>query len=99
MAEPHFAVIVRFDIAAAARGDFLSLVRANAATSLAEAGCRRFDIVEAADAVWLYEIYDDGAAFKTHLETAHFREFDKATRTIVRTKSVETGPVSESAHS
>ena len=40
-----------------------------------EPGCRRFDFLqvdEDPNAFYLYEVYDDGAAFQAHLKTPHF---------------------------
>jgi (4S)-4-hydroxy-5-phosphonooxypentane-2,3-dione isomerase len=40
------------------------------------------------DTVFLWEIYDDRAAFDAHLASRHFRDFDRATADMVRTKTV-----------
>ena len=51
-----------------------------------EPGCRRFDVIQDAgddNRIWLYEIYDDEAAFKAHLETPHFIKFRDATADII----------------
>ena len=45
-----------------------------------EPGCRQFDVCRdpADPAVFLlYELYDDEAAFAAHLETPHFKAFDR----------------------
>ena len=45
-----------------------------------EAGCRRFDVLvseDEPDVVWLYEVYDDAAAFDAHLETPHLKKFQE----------------------
>lgn len=72
--------------------DFMLLMEANAAASLAdEPGCRRFDIcVDAQNPsqILLYEIYDDAAAFDEHLASAHYLSFDKATRHMLKSKAV-----------
>jgi quinol monooxygenase YgiN len=42
---------------------------------LTEPGCRCFDVlVDRADAelAYLYQVYDDGAAFAAHKQTAHY---------------------------
>ena len=43
-----------------------------------EPGCRQFDVCESADGadIFLYELYDDEAAFKAHLATDHFQRFN-----------------------
>jgi quinol monooxygenase YgiN len=51
-----------------------------------EPGCRQFDVSVPEDGtprVFLYEVYDDEAAFKAHLETAHFKRFAEATREMI----------------
>lgn len=40
-----------------------------------EPGCLRFDVIQdGADAnrIWLYEVYEDEAAFQAHLQAPHF---------------------------
>jgi len=62
----------------------------NARASLAdEPGCRQFDVSVAADdpaKIFLYELYDDRAAFDAHLKTTHYREFDAKTAPWVAAK-------------
>jgi quinol monooxygenase YgiN len=57
---------------------FLSAIQANAAASVAsEPGCLVFDVSldrEDADVIYLYEIYQDDAAYEAHTQTAHFRD-------------------------
>ena len=87
-----FVILVTFRIAEGGFSSFFDLVRANAAASLAgEPGCSRFDVLtdpEAPDTVVLYEIYDDEAAFRHHVTTAHFKTFDAATAATVAEKTV-----------
>ena len=44
-----------------------------------EPGCRQFDVCVEADTgrTFLYELYDDRAAFEAHLASAHFKAFDE----------------------
>jgi quinol monooxygenase YgiN len=66
---------------------------ANAQASRArEPGCRQFDVCESADGsrIFLYEIYDDEAAFEAHLATDHFRQFNEETTPWVADKRVAT---------
>ena len=56
-----------------------------------EPGCRQFDVCsDPADraVVFLYEIYDDRAAFDAHLSSSHFRAFDERVREWVAKKTV-----------
>ncbi|MEM8914829.1 MAG: putative quinol monooxygenase [Pseudomonadota bacterium] len=58
-----------------------------------EPGCRQFDICtdpSRPDEVFLYEIYDDRAAFDAHLDAAHFKQFDKAVAELIAEKTVKT---------
>lgn len=77
-----YVIAVDFNIRPESRDRFLALVRKNAAQSLAnEKGCKRFDVCVARDGtprVFLYEIYDDEAAFQAHVATAHFKTFAEA---------------------
>ena len=85
-------VTVTFTIKPSAVSSFMDAMTTQAATSLAEeVGCRQFDVcVDPTDAcrVFLYEIYDDKAAFAAHLASHHFRAFDTETRGFVRDKQV-----------
>lgn len=82
------AVLIQTSDPAALRPAIL----ANAADSLAEPGCHTFDVCFSDDGskCFLYEIYDDEAAFRAHLATEHFRAFDAACADIVTSKRVET---------
>ena len=72
----------------------MPLMLDNARASLRdEPGCHRFDVCHNPDqpgTVFLYEIYDDAAAFDAHLKTAHFRGFDAACAPMIAAKSVAT---------
>lgn len=87
-----FVVWVDFRLKPGARARFRTLVDANATASVRnEAGCRRFDVMEARDEphrVLLYEIYDSEAAFEDHCRTAHFDEFNTQSAPLVETKLV-----------
>ncbi|AWT60237.1 MAG: (4S)-4-hydroxy-5-phosphonooxypentane-2,3-dione isomerase [Candidatus Moanabacter tarae] len=53
-----------------------------------EPGCLTFDIIQDPDdlnRIWLYEVYEDEAAFKIHTETPHFIKW----RDTVKDWSVE----------
>lgn len=84
-----FAVLVTFQIKAGCMDSFLPLMKDNAATSLQkEPGCHVFDICLDGHEVFLYELYDDRAAFNTHLTSDHFLNFDAATAAMVADKQV-----------
>ncbi len=94
-----FAVCVKFTVKPGLMPDFMPLMRQQARDSaMREPGCRRFDICSGGDApetVFLYEIYDDAAAFQDHLDSAHFKAFDSAISALVAAKSVWTFPTVE----
>jgi quinol monooxygenase YgiN len=57
---------------------FRRAVLANAAETLArESGCHSFEVCEKVDAaeIFLFELYDDAAAFERHLASAHYVAF------------------------
>ncbi|MEM9969939.1 MAG: putative quinol monooxygenase [Pseudomonadota bacterium] len=89
-----FAVTVKFELVDGTAAAFLNLVRANATDSLAqEPGCHRFDVCHDGarpNEVFLYELYDDAAAFAVHLKTPHFKAFDTAVAASVTAKTVAT---------
>lgn len=89
----RFALTVAFTLHPGRLADFLPLMRENARQSLAaEPGCRVFEVARPAagapDAVFLWEVYDDRAAFDAHLASDHFRAFDAATAPMVAGKTV-----------
>ena len=56
-----------------------------------EPGCRQFDVCLDEDLphrVFLYEIYDDDAAFAAHLQTSHYAVFNERTTPWVQNKLV-----------
>lgn len=87
-----YVITVDFLLERESRESFLARVRENAVLSLCrEKGCRRFDVCVPRDGpahVFLYEIYDDEAAFKLHLETPHFKSFAAATASMVRDRKI-----------
>jgi (4S)-4-hydroxy-5-phosphonooxypentane-2,3-dione isomerase len=87
-----YVVTVEFDIVPSQLGAFLPLMVANAEASLRdEPGCRRFDVCRPHDRenrVFLYEIYDDEAAFQAHLLTAHFKSFASATKDMIAARKI-----------
>lgn len=82
-----YVIIAPVQIKPGSRDEFIEAIVGDAIGSVNhEPGCRRFDVIQDADdenRVWLYEIYDDEAAFKAHLETPHFIKFRDATADII----------------
>ena len=75
------------------RDDFRRAMIENATASRErESGCRQFDVCESADGatIFLYEIYDDEAAFKAHLAADHYLKFNAKVTPWVAEKRVVT---------
>ncbi len=87
-----FVIAVTFKIAPDQAGTFKKLVHAQARNSLdREAECHQFDVCEDPSdpaTMFLYELYTDEAAFKHHLETDHFKQFDNDVAPLVLDKQV-----------
>jgi len=85
-------VCVTFTVSPTYSSAFRDAMMRQAANSLAsETACRQFDVcVDPADdgRIFLYEIYDDEAAFKQHLASDHYTSFDAETRDWVVDKQV-----------
>jgi quinol monooxygenase YgiN len=86
------ALVVEFYIKPDFVARFESAVRQNAVTSLAqEPGCQYFDVCrDPAEPFlfFLYEVYADQEAVRTHLAASHYGEFDELTRDWVVKKTV-----------
>ena len=87
-----YVITVEFTIHAQHLGAFMPLVQENARISReTESGCKGFDVCRdpaRPHCVFLYEVYDDRAAFEAHLATAHFKAFDAAAAAMVASKTV-----------
>ncbi len=87
-----YVIVVDFRIKLERLAEFMPLMLENARLSReTEPGCRRFDVcVDPADSasVFLYELYDDRAAFEAHLGTSHFKRFDAAASPMIASKAV-----------
>ena len=87
-----YVVAVDFNIYPEQVEAFMPLMMAQARNSLAnEPGCHVFDVCqgqEAPEKIFLYEVYDDRAAFEAHLASDHYRNFDSAVTRMVDEKNV-----------
>jgi autoinducer 2-degrading protein len=85
-------LIVEFRIRTAHAEAFAVAIADNARASReTEPGCRQFDVCrDPADPglYFLYEVYDDEAAIRAHLASAHFRAMDSQTAAWVEAKIV-----------
>jgi (4S)-4-hydroxy-5-phosphonooxypentane-2,3-dione isomerase len=89
-----YVIVVDFKIKPERLAEFMPLMLENARASReTEPGCRVFDVCvdrKQETSVYLYEIYDDRAAFDAHLESAHFKSFDAAVAPMIAAKVVRT---------
>jgi len=89
-----YAVCVTFVVKEGAMQDFLPLMRRNASMSLSsEPACKQFDVLtdpSRPSEIFLYELYDDRAAFDFHLKSDHFRQFEAEAKDMIATKTVAT---------
>ena len=87
------AITVRFHIEPLHETAFVERVQRQAKDTLdREPACRQFDVCrnpKNSREVFLYEIYDDEAAFAAHLKMPHFLAFDADVKTMVQDKVVE----------
>jgi quinol monooxygenase YgiN len=87
-----YVVTVAFRIRPQHVDAFLAAVVENARASTAsEPACRQFDVCVAPDdpgSVFLYEVYDDRAAFAAHLGAKHFLDFDRRVAPWIESKTV-----------
>src|SRR3546814_5763266 len=75
-------LLVEFRIRPAFINEFESAILHNAAMSLTEAGCRRFDVCrdpQDSALFFLYEIYDDQAAIDAHMQSPHYLRSEEHT--------------------
>ncbi|MBM7068366.1 antibiotic biosynthesis monooxygenase [Actibacterium sp. 188UL27-1] len=89
-----FAVTVVFQMSPENLEQFMPLMIENARASVeTEDGCHQFDVCTDPSRpgdVFLYELYEDAAAFEAHRQTAHYKTFDGAVGSLVLEKSVRT---------
>lgn len=89
-----YVVTVTFALNTGCEALFLERVREQARDSLGrEPNCHQFDVCtdpERPDQVFLYEVYGNPAAFQSHLESEHFKDFDAAVAGWVADKTVTT---------
>lgn len=89
-----FAVVVTLTLKPGHMEAFLPLMHDNArASKTTEPGCHQFDVATDSarpDEVFLYELYENAAAFDAHLNAPHFLHFASATDEMISAKIVKT---------
>src|ERR1700759_2681778 len=84
---------VDLDIVPAERDNYLAAIKENSLAAIKEPGCRQFDILVLADDpnhLFLYEVYNDEAAFKTHRASEHFKKYASLTASMVPKRGTRT---------
>lgn len=86
-----YVVTVVFETKAEKHDSFRKAVLRQAQNSITkEEGCHRFDVCQDPDdktRFFLYEIYDDKAAFDLHLQSEHYLGFDALTKKWIKVKT------------
>ncbi|WP_299280958.1 putative quinol monooxygenase [uncultured Tateyamaria sp.] len=89
-----YAVTVVFDIKPGQMEAFMPHILENARSSMRdEPGCRQFDVCtdpELPDTVFLYELYDDLAAFEAHQTMPHYAACGPKIADLVANKTLKT---------
>lgn len=88
-----FVITAEFRLKPDMLNAFMPLILIQAEKSLSsEPGCLVFDVCiehnDNEDVVFLYEVYQDEAAFNLHMETPHYLAFSETTSELVVAKSV-----------
>ena len=90
-----FVIIATFNLKPGSAAAFNPLIIENAEASVREEpGCSQFQVLHEegdADTIILYEVYDDEAAFQSHLESAHFAKFDREAGPMIADKVIQRG--------
>ena len=87
-----YVVAVRFELTPAGAETFKNAVLINAAASeMTEPGCRQFDACfnEDGSHCFLYEVYDNEAAFDAHKVSTHFLKFRETIEGTVKDRRFE----------
>ena len=77
---------VDLDIVPTELEKYLAAIKENGAATVKEPGCRQFDILMLAsnpNHVFLYEVYDNEAAYQAHRATDHFKKYAATTGNMV----------------
>lgn len=83
---PFVATVVEIEVKPEELDKFLAALRDNAAATIKEPGCRRYDFMQLASAptqVWIYEVYENAAAVEAHRSADHFKKYAAATKDLV----------------
>jgi (4S)-4-hydroxy-5-phosphonooxypentane-2,3-dione isomerase len=77
---------VDIDVAPTQIDNYLTALKENGAASVHEPGCRAFNIAVSqkdTNHVFVFEVYDNAAAFDAHLQTDHFKKYAAISKDMV----------------
>jgi quinol monooxygenase YgiN len=81
-----YVIIAPIQIKDGVKEQFLEAMLPNAQGSAnTEPGCLRFDVIQDAGdphRIWLYEVYEDEAAFQAHTQAPHFIKWRDGTQDL-----------------
>ena len=83
---PPYVNAVDVDIVPGKIDNYLAALQENGAASVHEPGCRDFIITVSQkdpNHVFIFEVYDDAAAFDAHRQTDHFKKYAATTKDMV----------------
>ena len=84
---PRYAVsAVDLEIAPDQIEAFIAALKENAAATIREPGCRQYDVLQSPanpHQIFIYEVYENGAAVDAHRASAHFKKYQAATGKMV----------------
>jgi quinol monooxygenase YgiN len=93
-----FVNAVDIDVKPEERANYLAAITENGKAAITEPGCKRFDILNLAsdpNHFFLYEVYENEAAFQAHRASDHFKKYAATTANMVAKR--ETRPMSVTA--
>jgi quinol monooxygenase YgiN len=98
----YYVVTVDFGTAPENFDRFKQIMNENAKASVTnEPGCRQFNVYEVASApnhLFLFEVYEDDAAFQQHVNSAHFKHFKDVSDPIITSRAGSRGTMFASYH-
>jgi (4S)-4-hydroxy-5-phosphonooxypentane-2,3-dione isomerase len=99
----HFYVVsVDFGTAPENFDRFKQIMNENAKASVSnEAGCREFNVYEVPTSpnhLFLFEVYDDEAAFQQHVNSDHYKHFNEVSTPIITSRAGSRGTMFVTYH-
>ena len=101
-AQDYYVVTVYFGTAPENFDRFKQIMDENAKASVnEETGCREFNVYEVAASpnhLFLYEVYDDEAAFQQHLNAPHYKHFNEVSAPLITSRAGSRGTMFVTYH-